>query len=104
MAQGDDSTEADCRGRNLSPCSCHNCEEVNVLYRALGALARGLRLESGLTQAEVARRIAKSRSWVNRLEVGRAHRACLNDILKVFNVFDVGALTVLSTCKQMLEK
>lgn len=59
--------------------------------RDLGALARGRRLELGLTQAELASRAGVSRQWVSGFEAGKPG-AELRLVIRLLNALDLHLL------------
>jgi transcriptional regulator with XRE-family HTH domain len=61
--------------------------------RDFGALLKGRRLELGENQAEFARRIRKTQSWVSDVERGATPNIYLSTVLEVFALagFDLGA-------------
>jgi HTH-type transcriptional regulator/antitoxin HipB len=55
----------------------------------VAATVRGRRLDLGLTQAEVARRVGVSRKWINEFEAGRP-RAELGIVLRAIEELGLG--------------
>lgn len=56
-----------------------------------GNVVRDRRLELGLTQEELAERVAKTRFWVLRFETGHAGRASVESLLKVLDALGLRA-------------
>ncbi|WP_417562275.1 helix-turn-helix transcriptional regulator [Microbacterium sp.] len=54
-----------------------------------GNVVRDRRIELGLTQAELARRVGRARQWVVRFESGFAGSASVDSLLAVLDILDL---------------
>lgn len=72
-------------------------------YQSCLAILRETRVKAGVSQNELARRLGRPQSWVEKCESG-ARRVDFVELIQIAKALDVSPVTILQACRKKLSE